>query len=126
MRRGPQQQAPEWKIEPAEMLRMPLVLKVMKHRDRRASRKDRRCEPWVEQDIQAIARCLQRQRRLFPQNPRRAKTRVHGLRLPMEIRPLRHEVGAGFEIGENELFVLRFRSSNRPQQLPTQTLLASD
>src|ERR1700761_1387099 len=41
---APQQEIPEWKIEPAKIVRMPFMLEIVKHRDHRAFTKQRRGE----------------------------------------------------------------------------------
>ena len=54
VRRSIQKHAPEGQVEPAKVLRLPLVLQVVKHRHAGAGAKHRRREARIEQHVHAM------------------------------------------------------------------------
>ena len=65
-----QKEIPEGAVEPAEVLRMALVLEIVKDGDLRAGGQQGRGEAGVEEHVEAQAGRGQRQSGLFPDNPR--------------------------------------------------------
>src|SRR5689334_13945408 len=105
MCRRPQEQAPKWQIEPPEVFRMPLMLQVVKNRYLAAGREHWRSKSWIEQNIQAVARQLDWQDDLFPQNTRRAEARMYSLRLPVKVRLPRDQVRVRLQIGQHKILI---------------------
>src|SRR5579872_1439329 len=103
--RGPQQRSPERQIEPAKILRVALVLKVVEYGYLPAGREDRRSESGIEKHVQPIASRFERQHGLLPQDPRRTKARADGLRRPEKIRLLGNQVGLRFEVRKDQILV---------------------
>ncbi len=116
-RRSPQQRIPERQIEPAKMLRMPLVLQVVEHGHRRARRKPRTREPRIEQHLDPSPLRLRHQPRLLKNNPPRPVRRPHRLRRVNEILPPRNQILPRLAIGEHEIPVLPVHLRQRRQQV---------
>jgi hypothetical protein len=105
VRRPEEQHAPERQVEPAKVLGMADVLQIVKHRDLRASRKQRRGETRVQHHVQLEPRGSHRQRQLLPQNAEGTRSRADGLRQGLKVRPRWRELRPGFAVGEDEIFV---------------------
>src|SRR6185369_10823359 len=126
VRGRPQQQSPERQIEPPEILRMTFVLEVVEDGYLPASRQDRRGESGIEQNIQPIAGRFERQDDLLPQDPRRAKASVHGLRLPVKICLLGNQVCLRLEVRKDQVLVDLVELGQRRKQLAQVNLGAAD
>ena len=116
MRRPEQEEIPEGTVEPAEVLRVALVLEVVEHGDLRAGAGQRRREAGVEERVQAQPRGGQRQRGLFPQNARGPRYGVHRLRDRAEVGLPGNQVRAGLAVGEDEVAVAGVDLRQRGQQ----------
>src|SRR5947209_6456603 len=107
--------APEGELEPAEILRVTLMLQVVEDRHHRAAAKQRRRESGVEQDVEMTARHCDGERDLLPKDPGRPRRRHNRLRDVDEIIRFWDQVGAGFAVSENEIPIhpVDFRQSGQ-------------
>ena len=105
-RRRPQQQPPERQIEPAEILRMPLVLQIVKHRHVRTGAPR---PAHVNPGLNSTSRRCRRAANASPvcSHKMRAgrKPRVHRLRRPVKVGLLRNQIRARFAVGEDDVLV---------------------
>ena len=82
---------------------MPDMLQVVEHRHLRTPGENGRGEAGIEHHVQPVADRHQRQRQLFPQDPRGPRHGANGLLQGDEIRLRGREIGPGFAIREDEV-----------------------
>lgn len=90
---------PDWKIEPAKVFGMALMLQIMENGYLGATAKERCREPWVEQDVNTLGRGSNRESGLLPQDSCRPVRCTDALLQGAKVFRARwHERIAGFAI----------------------------